>query len=84
MVTYPFIALIDSPCIKQTVCKILNLFQCGKYLVACVLNVAPTVHVLALFIKVRPDYELKPGQVLNSIDFGREGSVYSDFYYLQM
>ena len=29
---------MDSPCIKQTVCKVLKIFQCGKYLVAYVLN----------------------------------------------
>ena len=29
---------MDSPCIKQTVCKVLKIFQYGKYLVACVLN----------------------------------------------
>ena len=29
---------MDSPCIKQTVCKVLNTFQHGKYLVAYVLK----------------------------------------------
>ena len=29
---------MDSPCIKQTVCKLLKIFQYGKYLVAYVLN----------------------------------------------
>ena len=29
---------MDSPCIKQTVCKVFKIFQCGKYLVAYVLN----------------------------------------------
>ena len=29
---------MDSPCIKQTVCKVLNTFKHGKYLVAYVLN----------------------------------------------
>ena len=29
---------MDSPCIKQTVCKVLKIFQYGKYLVAYVLN----------------------------------------------
>ena len=29
---------MDSPCIKQTVCKVLKIFQHGKYLVAYVLN----------------------------------------------
>ena len=30
---------MDSPCIKQTVCKVFKIFQCGKYLVAYVLKV---------------------------------------------
>ena len=30
---------MDSPCIKQTVCKVLKIFQYGKYLVAYVLKV---------------------------------------------
>ena len=29
---------MNSPCIKQTVCKVLKIFQYGKYLVAYVLN----------------------------------------------
>ena len=29
---------MDSPCIKQTVCKLLKIFQYGKYLVAYVLK----------------------------------------------
>ena len=29
---------MDSPSIKQTVCKVLNIFQHGKYLVAYVLK----------------------------------------------
>ena len=29
---------MDSPCIKQTVCKVLNIFQYGKYLLAYVLK----------------------------------------------
>ena len=32
---------MDSPCIKQTVCKVLKIFQCGKYLVAYVLKSMP-------------------------------------------
>ena len=31
---------MDRPCIKQTVCKVLNIFQHGKYLVAYVLRAA--------------------------------------------
>ena len=31
---------MDRPCIKQTVCKVLNIFQHGKYLVAYVLKAA--------------------------------------------
>ena len=30
---------MDSPCIKQTICKVLNRFQHGKYLVAYVLKI---------------------------------------------
>ena len=30
---------MDSTCIKQTVCKVLEMFRHGKYLVAYVLNV---------------------------------------------
>ena len=29
---------MDSPCIKQTVCKVFKIFQCGMYLVAYVLK----------------------------------------------
>ena len=29
---------MDSPCIKQTVCKVLKIFQYGKYLVAYALE----------------------------------------------
>ena len=29
---------MDNPCIKQTVCKVLNRFQHGKYFVAYVLK----------------------------------------------
>ena len=29
---------MDSPCIKQSVCKVLKIFQHGKYLVAYVLK----------------------------------------------
>ena len=29
---------MDSPCIKQTVCKVLKIFQYGKYLVAYVFS----------------------------------------------
>ena len=33
---------MDSPCIKQTVCKVLKIFQHGKYLVAYVLKLVGT------------------------------------------
>ena len=32
---------MDSPCFKQTVCKVLNIFQHGKYLVAYVFKIVP-------------------------------------------
>ena len=34
---------MDSPCIKQTVCKVLKIFQHGKYLVAYVLQALQTI-----------------------------------------
>ena len=37
---------MDSPCIKQTVCKVLNIFQHGKYLVEYVLKADTTPHSL--------------------------------------
>ena len=40
---------MDSPCIKQTVCKVLNRFQDEKYLVAYVLKI--TDHTL-MVIKI--------------------------------
>ena len=36
---------MDSPCIKQTVCKVLKIFQYGKYLVAYVLNIKKVRHL---------------------------------------
>ena len=36
---YQVLLLIDSPCIQQTVCKVLNTLQLGKNLVAHFLNV---------------------------------------------
>ena len=37
---------MDSPCIKQTVCKVLKIFQHGKYLVAYVLNLTNGNHTV--------------------------------------
>ena len=38
---------MDSPCIKQTVCKVLKIFQYGKYLVAYVLKVTfPVIRII--------------------------------------
>ena len=39
---------MDSPCIKQTVCKVLKIFQCGKYLVAYVLKHMTNIKLLEL------------------------------------
>ena len=36
---------MDSPCIKQTVCKVLKIFQHGKYLVAYVLKLLTEHHL---------------------------------------
>ena len=41
---------MDSPCIKQTVCKVLNIFQYGKYLVAYVLNISKYRAILVQLI----------------------------------
>ena len=38
-VTYPFYFINGKPMLKQTLCKVLNIFQHGKYLVAYVLKV---------------------------------------------
>ena len=35
---------MDSPCIKQTVCKVLKIFQYGKYLVAYVLKISLRIY----------------------------------------
>ena len=45
---------MDSPCIKQTVCKVLNIFQHGKYLVAYVLNFLLAKFQLNVFIVFSP------------------------------
>ena len=39
---------MDSPCIKQTVCKVLKIFQYGKYLVAYVLKTEIMHHNLVI------------------------------------
>ena len=38
---------MDSPCIKQTVSKVLKIFQHGKYLVAYVLKVCKSLALCA-------------------------------------
>ena len=47
---------MDSPCIKQTVCKVLNIFQCGKYLVAYVLKLPVVIKTFVLCIFQWPFY----------------------------
>ena len=54
---------MDSPCIKQTVCKVLKIFQYGKYLVAYVLKkeeefVKAKALVIWLLIGVAPITQL--------------------------
>ena len=49
---------MDSPCIKQTVCKVLNIFQHGEYLVAYVLNIsieANSVDEIRLLLQEQSD-----------------------------
>ena len=47
---------MDSPCIKQSVCKVLNIFQCGKYLVAYVLKLPFVIKTFVLVIFEGPFY----------------------------
>ena len=56
---------MDSPCIKQTVCKVFKIFQCGKYLVAYVLNTTFP-------------HDLIKDELIDLIErtFNREGSPY--------
>ena len=52
---------MDSSCIKQTVCKVLNIFQHGKYLVAYVLNAGQKYEhsaILSTFIKLPFDVKI--------------------------
>ena len=54
---------MDSPCIKQTVCKVLKIFQYGKYLVAYVLKVSYLVYIwetgsiTTLFLMCKLDFK---------------------------
>ena len=41
--------LVDSPCIKQTVCKVLKIFHHGKYLVAYVLKSSSEPDKMTIF-----------------------------------
>ena len=45
---------MDSPCIKQNVCKVLNIFQHGKYLVVYVLNNSETPIIYYKYNKFNP------------------------------
>ena len=58
---------MDSPCIKQTVCKVLKIFQYGKYLVA---------YVLKLYLGGFTEYTYPPLQ--NSQEFAFDGGVIFD------
>ena len=46
---------MDSPCIKQTVCKVLKIFQHGKFLVAYVLKIS----ILEIYEKRRMNTGIK-------------------------
>ena len=48
---------MDSSCIKQAVCKVLNIFQHGKYLVAYVLKVK-RLKFSDLFMLISDDFRL--------------------------
>ena len=45
---------MDSPCIIQTVCKVLNIFQHGKYLVAHALNNTAIIDLLLIMVLLPP------------------------------
>ena len=44
---------MDSPCIKQNVCKVLKIFQLGKYLVAYVLKGNRVYNALYVYCRGR-------------------------------
>ena len=52
---------MDSLCIKQTVCKVLNRFQHGEYLVAYVLNIRGLAEII---VPVRGIGRHSPNQVM--------------------
>ena len=64
---------MDSPCIKQTVCEVLKIFQHGKYLVANVLKLQKSQDLLKdcfknvniyRYINNLLDYKLKPSMLV--------------------
>ena len=67
---------MDSPCIKQTVCKVLKIFQYGKYLVAYVLKLSFVINIFVLTIFERPFYK---GFTVKSMENGQEKGVFFIF-----
>ena len=58
-------AQMDSPCIKQTVCKVLKIFQHGKYLEAYVLNLGIKT---ALYLRFSRSVKRKSGRASVNTD----------------
>ena len=56
---------MDSPCIKQTVCKVLNIFQHGKYLEAYVLKEtkSATMNIFQIFFLFKSVVKVELGYV---------------------
>ena len=59
---------MDSPCIKQTVCKVLKIFQYGKYLVAYVLNTGQKYCIILQLVPLskRPKFGFQDQLSLNT------------------
>ena len=58
---------MDSPCIKQTVCKVLKIFQHGKYLVAYVLNYEKAIRKIEI---LKFDY-VSVDSTVNTVNYAR-------------
>ena len=71
---------MDSPCIKQTVCKVLKIFQYGKYLVAYVLKFKKSQSTNTYHKERKKVFE--PMFVLESKRKDKSGFVVVDFLFI--
>ena len=55
---------MDSPCIKQTVCKVLKIFQYGKYLVAYVLKDKSVISSVPKYFNITETHLLQYSRLL--------------------